>query len=196
MAFGPKRGYSDTLERRHIENLRAAVTFAHEIGHPLNLCIDINWTRTELGDDPDGSILDKLMELSRKWLKRRGVAVFAHIEIRENPTRPSPCPNMHILLHCPWPLIASFEAWFLTAATRLCWRLDEGAVLFPRVGNGNPTVNAALGKLRYMSKGVALGCQAVRHHARAAGACLWQAGLDLAGHQPCRPPAAGGLTTY
>jgi hypothetical protein len=53
MAFGPKRGYSDHLERRHIENLHAAVAFAHEVGHPLNLCIDINWARTQLDDDPD-----------------------------------------------------------------------------------------------------------------------------------------------
>jgi hypothetical protein len=94
------------------------------------------------------------MELGRKWLKRRAVAVFAQVEIRENPTRPYPCPNAHILLHCPWALVASFETWFLETATRLCWRLDEGAVLFRRVGNGNPTVKAALGKLRYMSKGV------------------------------------------
>jgi hypothetical protein len=153
MAFGPKRGYSDSLERRHIENLHAAVAFAHEVGHPLNLCIDINWARTQLEDDPDGRVLDKLMELSRKWLKRRAVAVFAQVEIRENPTRPYPCPNAHILLHCPWALMASFEAWFLETATRLCWRLDEGAVLFGLVGKGNPTIKAAHGRLRYMSKG-------------------------------------------
>jgi hypothetical protein len=153
MAFGPKCGYSDHLERRHIEDTCAAAAFAHEIEHPLNLCIDINWTRTGLGDDHDGAVLKKLMELSRKWLKRRGVAIFAYIAIRENPTRPYPCPNAHILLHCPWPLIASSQAWFLETATRVCWRLDEGAVLFGRVGNGNPTVKAALGKLRYMSKG-------------------------------------------
>jgi hypothetical protein len=153
MAFGPKRGYSDALERRHIENLHAAVAFACETGHPLNLCIDINWARTGLGDDHDGAVLDKLMELSRKWLKRRAVAVFAQVEIRENPTRPYPCPNAHILLHCPWALMASFEAWFLETATRLCWRLDEGAVLFGLVGKGNPTIKAAHGRLRYMSKG-------------------------------------------
>jgi hypothetical protein len=154
MAFGPKRGYSDRLERRHIENIRAAAGFAHEVGHPLNLCIDINWSRTGLEDDPDGRVLNKLMELRRKWLKRHDVAVFAQVGIRENPTRPYPCPNAHVLLHCPQPLMASFGAWFLEAATRLCWHLDQGAIRFGTVGNGNSTVKAALGRLRYMSKGV------------------------------------------
>ncbi len=152
MPFGPKRGYSDKVERRQIENLREAAIFADTVEHPLNLSIDINWTRTWPGDDPDGQILDRLMELGRKWLKHRGVAVFAWIEVRESPTRPYPCSNAHILLHCPRGLIASFEAWFHEAAVVIC-RPEEKAIQFRSVGNGNPTLNAVLGKLKYLSKG-------------------------------------------
>ncbi len=153
MPFGPRRGYSDNLHRRQIENLQAAATFAHEVGHPLNLCIDINWARTRIGDDPDGKILDKLMELSRKWLRHQGITIFARIEIRENPDRLISRANAHIILHCPRHLVPAFKAHFRQMFTRLCGRPRGKAAHFCLVGRGNPTLTAALGKLRYLSKG-------------------------------------------
>jgi len=45
-SVGPLRSEGNQLKGRYVERLRAAARFAHEIGYPLNLCIDINWTRT------------------------------------------------------------------------------------------------------------------------------------------------------
>jgi hypothetical protein len=150
MPNGPQRGYSDSLTNRQIQNMNEAAAFADEIGYPLNLCIDINWTRTWLGDDPDGQVLDRLMESSRKWLKPRYVPVFAQIEVRECPHG---CSNAHILVHCPSPRIPAFKQHVRSVLTDACRRLDKGAVVFRLVGSGNPTAKAALGKLLYLSKG-------------------------------------------
>jgi hypothetical protein len=131
--------------------MRAAAIFAHEIGHPPNLCIDINWTRTWVGNDPDGQILSHLMELNRKWLKPRYSDVFAQIAVRENPHG---CPNTHVLLHCPISKLRCFKRQVLNMLDQACRDLNERAVRFERVGRGNPTLKATLGKLAYMCKGV------------------------------------------
>ncbi|KFG71071.1 hypothetical protein JH26_00315 [Microvirga sp. BSC39] len=131
--------------------MRAAAVFAHEIGYPLNLCIDINWTRTWLGDDPDGQVLSHLMELNRKWLKPRYCEVFAQIAVRENPD----ChPNTHILVHCPPAVLSQFKQQLRSALSDACRRLDKGAIKFTPVGSGNATLQATLGKLDYMCKGI------------------------------------------
>jgi hypothetical protein len=154
MPFGARRGYSENMTPRQIENLRAAAAFADEIGHPLTLSIDINWTRTSLWDDRDGRVLDKLMELNRKWLKGHGVTVFAQIEVRECPEQVYS--NAHLLLHCPQPLMPAFKIQFRQAFKRLCGpRVEAEAIKFVPVGGGNPTLKAALGKIAYLTKGAA-----------------------------------------
>src|SRR5688500_15983955 len=153
MPFGPRRAYSDEITPRQIEHLRAAAAFADEIGHPLTLSITVNWTRTSLWDDPDGRALDKLMELNRKWLRRHGVAVFAQIEVRE--CREQAYPHAHLVLHCPRSLIPEFKIQFRQAFKRLCGRrVEPKAIYFDLVGGGNPTREAALGLVDYLSKGV------------------------------------------
>jgi hypothetical protein len=154
MPFGARHDYSEEVTPRQIKNLRAAAAFADEIGHPLTLFITVNWTRTSLWDDPDSQALDKLMELNRKWLKRHA-AVFAQIEVRENPCGEMPFPHAHLMLHCPHPLISAFETQFRQAFKRLCGRRVEAkAIKIKKVGKGNPTLKAALGLVDYMCKGV------------------------------------------
>lgn len=104
-----------------------------------------------MGDDPDGQVLYRLMELIRKWLKPRYCAVFALIAVRENPDRLS---NTHILVHCPPTVLRPFERQVLSVLNDACRRLNPDAVEFSPVGNGNATIDAALGKLLYMSKGL------------------------------------------
>ena len=51
----------------------AAVTFACEIGTPLNAHATIHWVGTKVGDDPDGKLFAKVREGFDKWLKRNEV---------------------------------------------------------------------------------------------------------------------------
>jgi hypothetical protein len=59
---------------RQASNMMAAVTFARDIGTPLNAHATIHWIGTEAGDDPDGHRFAKVREGFDKWLKRNGVA--------------------------------------------------------------------------------------------------------------------------
>ncbi len=147
----PARWQANRLRKAHVEQMRAAARFAHERGYSLNLCIDINWTRTWLGNDPDGQVLSRLMELNRKWLKPRYCEVFAQIAVRENPDGR---PNTHILVHCPPAVLSQFKRQVRSVLSDACRRLDKGAVAFKRVGGGNATLAATQGKLDYMCKGI------------------------------------------
>jgi hypothetical protein len=53
--------------------MMAAVTFAREIGTPLNAHATIHWVGTEVGDDPNGERFAKVREGFDKWLKRQNV---------------------------------------------------------------------------------------------------------------------------
>lgn len=147
----PKRWQSERLTKSQVRDAQAAARFAHEIGHPLNLSIDINWTRTWVGNDPDGQILSRLLELTRKWLKPRYASVFAQIAVRENPNG---CSNTHILVHCPPLVFRQFKGQVRNVLSEACRGLNDGAVVFKRIGNSNSTLQATLGKLDYMCKGM------------------------------------------
>jgi hypothetical protein len=129
----------------------ASDEFAHAISHPLNLCIDINWSRTWVGDDPDSRILSRVMVLSRKWLKPRYCDVFALIAVRKNPNG---CPNTHILVHCPPSVLGQFKTQVRNVLDEACHGLNDRAVVFRRVGRGNTTLQATTGKLAYLCKGM------------------------------------------
>jgi len=92
-----------------------------------------------------------MMELNRKWLKPRYCAVFAQITVREHPDGR---PNAHILVHCPPAVLPGFKRQLCSVLSDACRRLDRGAVKFTRVGGGNATLQATLGKLDYMCKGI------------------------------------------
>jgi hypothetical protein len=146
----PLRRQSTHLTKHHVTKMRSAAEFAHDIKHPLNLSIDINWTRTWVGNDPDGQILGRLMELTRKWLKPRYCKIFAQIAVRENPNG---CANTHILVHCPPSILRDFKRQVLNVLDEACHGLNDRAVKFKRIGNGNSTLRATLGKLDYICKG-------------------------------------------
>jgi hypothetical protein len=154
MLLSEKRGYSDHISGPQYEKARSAIDFAHARGCPMTLTVSINWTRTDAGDDPQGMILDKMMEATRKWLKRNGVAVFAQVEVRERPDDPDPVPNAHVMLHCPHELIAAFKRFYRKALRGRCGVLRDKALVFETIGGGNPTLTAALGQLYYLSKGI------------------------------------------
>ncbi|MFC1458064.1 hypothetical protein ACETIH_15370 [Microvirga arabica] len=91
------------------------------------------------------------MELTRKWLKPRYCKIFAQVAVRENPCGRS---NTHILVHCPPRLLGQFKRQVLNVLNEACHGLYEGAVAFKRIGSGNATLQATLGKLDYMCKGI------------------------------------------
>ncbi|WP_414471377.1 hypothetical protein [Microvirga sp. M2] len=91
------------------------------------------------------------MELSRKWLKPRHCKVFAQIAVRENPDGR---PNTHILVHCPPEALRRFKEQVRNVLDGACHGLNDKAVKFKHIGNGNPTLSAILGKLAYMGKGM------------------------------------------
>jgi hypothetical protein len=159
------RGYSDLISTRQYQNAVAGVRFAYERGYAINLSVDINWSRTEASDDPRGAILDGMMIGARKWLRRNGVIVFAQVEVRECPGDPTPIPNAHVMLHCPDALIPDFKRYYRGALRRRTGSLHAQALKFTAIGRGNPTLEAALGKLRYLGKGIDPHA-AEKHHIR------------------------------
>jgi hypothetical protein len=68
-----RRRSTKRLTLSQATNIMAAVTFAREIGTPLNAHATIHWVGTEVGDDPNGEHFAKLREGFDKWLRRQGV---------------------------------------------------------------------------------------------------------------------------
>ncbi len=66
-------------------------------GMSVNTCIDINWTRTSAGDDPDGAALQRVIKKTRRWLDKEGEELFT-VWVREAPRKG---PNSHIMMHLP-----------------------------------------------------------------------------------------------
>jgi hypothetical protein len=101
-----RRGVTKRLTLPQATNLMAAVTFAREIGTPLNAHATIHWVGTEAGDDPNGERFAKVREGLDKWLKRHGVpGGLTAIWVRERLSGGSAeVVHCHMLFHLAHPL--------------------------------------------------------------------------------------------
>jgi hypothetical protein len=88
-------------------NMMAAVTFAREIGIPLNAHATIHWIGTKVGNDPDGRLFAKVREGFDKWLKRQGIpGGLTAIWVRERLSGGSAeVVHCHLLFHLAHPFI-------------------------------------------------------------------------------------------
>ena len=82
------------------------LSFAREIGMPLNTHLIIHWGGTLAGDDPDGKLFAKLRYLLDKRFRRKyGIpltAIWVRERHRNKRTRqPSDVVHSHLLLHLP-----------------------------------------------------------------------------------------------
>lgn len=87
--------------------MMAAVTFARDIGTPLNAHATIHWVGTKVGDDPDGRRFAKVREGFDKWLKRNGhpsglTAIWVRERLSGGSAEVTHC---HMLFHLAHPFL-------------------------------------------------------------------------------------------
>ena len=72
MSFGRKRGYSDCIRGVRARNILDASEFAASIGRPLNIGVDINWSKTSAYDDVHGLLFAAFRKNAGRFLRRQG----------------------------------------------------------------------------------------------------------------------------
>jgi hypothetical protein len=108
MAFGQRRGYSDCITGIRARNLLSADEFAEIIGRPLNVSININWSKTTSVDDSRGHLLRYFRKALGRFLRERDGGGLTCVWARERPTHATPRPNAHINCHVPMELWNAF----------------------------------------------------------------------------------------
>lgn len=91
------------LTRRQLENLRAATSYAVEIGYPLNRFITINWSLGSVADCVGAT--GRFLKYAGDWLRKRGVPP-SYIWVRECGRIAGR--HVHILMHVPPTLTRRF----------------------------------------------------------------------------------------
>jgi hypothetical protein len=144
----PARRRSTThITKKQTENLLAALAFAHAIGLPLNVSVDVNWVMCA-GFTDDRTRIAHLQERLSKWCTRNGLplTMIWVRELGEYGHR-----NLHILLHLPPKLMKQNYKKFRRALERALEPeggiADERAILIQSAYD-------AYGKLQYMLKGI------------------------------------------
>ncbi len=129
----------DRLRPWQIDALFEADRFARSIGRPLNMFLTVSWNNTRVAAEDVSKQFGRATKAMGQWLRRRNCPsawIFTH----ENPGNSRP--NLHMLVHVPVDLVASFEAiapeWFDA--------LDGGVHIRPRRGPRDKC-------LHYMVKG-------------------------------------------
>jgi hypothetical protein len=108
MSYGKRRGWSDCIRGTRARNLLGANEFAAQIGRPLNVAIDINWSRTSVDDDVHGVHLRAFRKAAGRFLRERGAGGLTCTWARERPSSPVPRPNAHLNCHIPAGLYRTF----------------------------------------------------------------------------------------
>jgi hypothetical protein len=125
-----RRRASKRLTLPQASNIMAAVTFAREIGTPLNAHATIHWVGTEIGDDPNGERFAKVREGIDKWLKRQGVlGGLTAIWVRERKSG-----GMSGVVHCHMLFYLAHPLFRARGQNRVKGALER---LIDRHGNGN-----------------------------------------------------------
>ncbi|MFK5600654.1 hypothetical protein ACFZ8E_27280 [Methylobacterium sp. HMF5984] len=156
MPYGPRRGWSDFISGRQARELYAADAFAGKIGRPLLYRIHLNWSRTALEDDADGSAAAAYRNRIARWLRSpdQGRHALYAIYVRERPAGASAKPNDHIHLHVPADLAERLPAAAADLLPRSAFPLGRKAIVVDQIGW---TMPARHGALAYLLKSTAPG---------------------------------------
>ena len=135
MSYGSKRGYSDCIRGVRARNLLTASEFAVSIGRPLNVAVDINWSKTTAHDDHRGLLFAAFRKNAGRFLRKHGAGGLTCAWARERPTSPVARPNVHMNCYCP----ASVYDRFIKNAHRFlpvgCTALPGGAIYVQLIGS-------------------------------------------------------------
>jgi hypothetical protein len=101
MSFGKRKGYSHCIRGIRARNLMSADEFAAVIGRPLNVAVDLNWSKMSARDDVHGHLLAGWRKGASRFLRKQGVDRLTCTWARERPTIPVPRPNAHLNCHIP-----------------------------------------------------------------------------------------------
>ena len=156
MPYGAAKGWSDRISGRQARELHAADAFAGMIGHPLLHRVHLNWDRTALGDDADGTESAAYRARLARWLRHpdQGTHTLHAIYVRERPPGASAKPNDHIHLHIPADLVERFPVAATDLLPRDAFPLGRKAVVVDPIGW---TKSARDGALVYLLKATAPG---------------------------------------
>jgi hypothetical protein len=134
MSYGRRRGWSDCIPGVRARNLLSADEFAAEIGTPLNVGLDINWSKTSADDDTHGRLLRSFRKAAGRWLREHGAGGLTCTWARERPTHPVPRPNAHLNCHIPHALYMGFVKNVHRFLPRGCVALDAEAIYVQLIG--------------------------------------------------------------
>jgi hypothetical protein len=134
MTYGKRRGWSDCIKGANARTLMSAHAFAVRIGRPLNVSIDINWSKTSASDDHDGSGLRAFRKAAGRFLRARGAGGLTCTWARERPTSPVPRPNAHLNCHIPARLYDAFIKAAHRFLPRGCIAWDREAIWIQLIG--------------------------------------------------------------
>lgn len=156
MPYGARRGWSDFISGRQARELLEADAFAGAIGRPLLYRIHLNWNRTDLEDDVDGSVAAAYRARIARWLRHpdRGQHTLHAIYVRERPVGASAKPNDHIHLHVPANLAERLPAVAADLLPQAAFPLGRKAIVVDQIGWTTP---ARDGALAYLLKSTAPG---------------------------------------
>jgi hypothetical protein len=135
MPFGKRRGFSHCIRGVRARNLMSADAFAAEIGRPLNVAVDLNWSRTSLRDDVQGHYLRSWRKSAGRFLRECGAGGLTCTWVRERPTTPVPRPNAHLNCHIPAQV---YDAFIKNAHRFLppgCVACDRDAIFVQLIGS-------------------------------------------------------------
>jgi hypothetical protein len=151
MPFGKQRGFSDYIRSERARDLLAAHEFAARIGRPLNVAVNLNWSKTTAGDDPQGELLRAFRKAAGRFLCEHSVGGLTCVWVRENPISPVARPNAHLDCHVPQWLFEAFDK----AAHRFlppgCDLSDPDAIWIDII---KPTSKDSRRRSEYLVKGV------------------------------------------
>ncbi len=134
MSFGRKRGYSDCIRGVRARNVLAAADFAVEIGRPLNVALDINWSKTSARDDTHGLLFAAFRKNAGRFLRKNGGGGLTCSWARERPTSPVPRPNTHMNCHIPARLYDAFVKRAHSFLPLGCIAFDPAAIFIQLIG--------------------------------------------------------------
>lgn len=135
MAFGPRRGYSDFIRGGRARYLvLPASEFANLLERPLNVAVDIDWSKTSAGDDMRGALFALWRKRAARFLRERGAGGLTCIWVRECAPSPALRPTAHLNCHVP---IKMFDR-FVKRAHRFfppgCVANDAEAIVIEAIG--------------------------------------------------------------
>lgn len=134
MSFGKRRGFSDCITGVRARNLLAAHDFAARIGRPLNVSVNINWSKTTADDDSHGAHLRIFRKAAGRFLRDHGAGGLTCTWARERPTSPVPRPNAHLNCHVPDRLFGLFVKNAHRFLPRCCVAFEPEAIWIEMIG--------------------------------------------------------------